>query len=58
MTRPKARTTKPNRRFVVWSQRREPPDVRKLGRVLLAVVLTEQQAAAIEPADEESLDVE
>jgi hypothetical protein len=37
---------RPERRFYVEGVRREPPDIRKLGKVLLAVVLAEQQRQA------------
>lgn len=47
----KRQTTRPERRFVVWSQRRDSPDARKLARALLAVVLAEQQQRA--PATKE-----
>ena len=39
----RTKTKRPERRFVVQGVRREPPDFRKLGRALLAVVLAEQQ---------------
>ena len=51
MTRKKATTPKPERRYIVRGVRREPPDIRKLGKVLLAVALAEQQQGT-EPAQE------
>jgi hypothetical protein len=42
MTR-RRQAPKQDRRFVVWSHRRESPDTRKLARTLLAVVLAEQR---------------
>lgn len=53
MTPRKKQPKKPERRFVVWSQRRPSPDIRKLGRALLAVALAEQQRADHAPAAEE-----
>ncbi|MER6626794.1 hypothetical protein ABT301_00850 [Streptomyces sp. NPDC000987] len=38
----KTRTARPERRFYVEGVRREPPDLRKLSKALLAVVLAEQ----------------
>ncbi|MHA6760057.1 hypothetical protein [Streptacidiphilus sp. PAMC 29251] len=50
----KTSTKRPERRFYAEGVRREPVDLQKLGKVLLAVVLAEQQrqAAAAEPLDE------
>lgn len=46
----KTSNKRPERRFIVEGVRHEVPDIRKLGQVLLAVVLAEQQreAAALE----------
>jgi len=48
------RREKPERRFVVWSQRRETPDLPKLARALLAVVLAEQQPTSTGTAEDDS----
>ncbi|WP_159054640.1 hypothetical protein [Streptomyces dysideae] len=45
MTR-RRRSPRPERRFFVEGVRRETPDIRKLGKALLAVVLAEQQRTA------------
>lgn len=39
----KTKGTRPERRFVVQGVRRQSPDVRKLGRVLIAIAQAEQQ---------------
>lgn len=39
----KTRVNRPERRFTVEGVRREQPDIRKLSRALLAVVLAERQ---------------
>lgn len=39
----KARVNRPERRFTVEGVRREQPDIRKLSKALLAVVLAERQ---------------
>lgn len=57
MTRRKAQPAKPERRFVVYGQRRDAPDLRKLARVLLAVALTDQQGGD-EQAEETSAEPE
>ncbi|WP_234531658.1 hypothetical protein [Streptomyces shenzhenensis] len=53
MTPRRSRSQRPERRFVVVGVRREPTDVRKLAKALLAVVLAEQQrtADAVEPEE-------
>lgn len=48
----KARSTRPERRFIVEGVRRESPDIRKLGKALLAVVLAERQRQAEDEASE------
>lgn len=48
----KARSKRPERRFIVESVRREPLDMNKLGRTLLAVVLAERQHQAEDEASE------
>ncbi|MFJ8252981.1 hypothetical protein [Streptomyces sp. NPDC094466] len=40
------RGKRPERRFTVEGVRREQPDLRKLGKALLAVVLAEQKRTA------------
>ena len=39
----KTRVNRPERRFTVEGVRREQPDIRKLSKALLAVVLAERQ---------------
>lgn len=48
----KARSKRPERRFIVEGVRRESPDVGKLGKALLAVVLAERQHQAEDEASE------
>lgn len=51
----KARANRPERRFTVEGVRREPSDIRKLSKALLAVVLAErQQKADTDVAKEDS----
>ncbi|MEY9838580.1 hypothetical protein [Streptacidiphilus sp. EB103A] len=42
----KRKTKRPERRYFIEGDRRETMDSRKLGKVLLAVVLAEQQRAS------------
>lgn len=42
----KTKGTRPERRFVVQGVRRQSPDLRKLGRVLIAIAQAEQQRRA------------
>ncbi|WP_159025283.1 hypothetical protein [Streptomyces pluripotens] len=53
MTKRKTSSKRPERRYVVHGVRREMPDLRKLSKALLAVVLAEQQrtADAVEPEE-------
>lgn len=53
MTRRNRQAPKQDRRFMVWSQRRESPDTRKLAQALIAVVLAEQQRNQPESSREE-----
>ena len=50
----KRKTKRPERRYFVEGVRREQVDIHKLGKVLLAVVLADQQCAseAAEPPEE------
>lgn len=51
----RARAKRPERRFFVEGVRRETPDLRKLSKALIAVVLAERQRVAeAEAADERS----
>lgn len=54
MTRRKTTSKRPERRFFIESVRRVQPDMQKLGKVLLAVVLAEQQHTFHDPAASES----
>ena len=49
----KTRVNRPERRFTVEGVRREQPDIRKLSKALLAVVLAERQRQAEKDATEE-----
>lgn len=53
MTQRRSRSQRPERRYIVVGVRRESPDMRKLAKALLAVVLAEQQrtADAAEPEE-------
>lgn len=53
MTPRRSQSQRPERRYTVVGVRRESPDVRKLAKALLAVVLAEQQrtADAAEPEE-------
>lgn len=51
MTR-RRRNPRPERRFTVEGVRRDVPDLRKLGKALLAVVLAERQRQAEDEASE------
>lgn len=48
----RTRAKRPERRFTVEGFRRESPDLRKLGKALLAVVLAERQRTAEAEASE------
>lgn len=50
----KTRGTRPERRFVVHGVRRESPDLRKLSKALLAVVLSQKQQGEAGQAEEGS----
>ncbi|MDV7219155.1 hypothetical protein [Streptomyces prunicolor] len=52
MTSRTARGKRPERRFTVEGVRREQPDMRKLGKALLAVVLADRQHQAEDEAAE------
>jgi hypothetical protein len=54
MTRRKTRSKQPERRFFIKGVRRDQPDMQKLGKVLLAVVLAEQQHKFHDPDASES----
>lgn len=49
----RTRGKRPERRFTVHGVRRETPDLRKLGKALLAVVLAERQRTAQAAADKD-----
>ncbi|MFJ5301113.1 hypothetical protein [Streptomyces sp. NPDC088350] len=53
MTPRRSQSQRPERHYIVVGVRREPTDVRKLAKALLAVVLAEQQrtADAAEPEE-------
>lgn len=53
MTKRKRQAPKQDRKFVVWSHRRESPDTRKLAQTLMAVVLAEQRRSELEFDQEE-----
>ena len=42
--RPQKGRNRPQRRIIVHSQRREPPDLRKLSRAVIALALAEMEA--------------
>ena len=48
----KTKASRPERRFIVEGVRREHPDMRKLGKALLAVVLADRQHQAEDEAAE------
>lgn len=52
MTPRRTMSPRPERRFVIRGVRREEPDLRKLGKALLAVVLADQQPNVEQLADE------
>ncbi len=56
MTRRNRQAPKQDRRFVVWSHRRESPDTRKLAQTLLAVVLAEQRNEPEPDSEEDTAD--
>ncbi|MFF0492853.1 hypothetical protein ACFYTQ_27800 [Nocardia sp. NPDC004068] len=48
-----SRRNRPNRRITVYSERRGVPDLRKLGRAVIAAAMAEAEAQALAAGSEE-----